>query len=185
MFLLKKYLLPKYNTIIFYILNKDMRFNDLKKLMDEPLPKKSLQRSKPYRPKMKEVKALFRLINREIFYNKLPTPKFVLGRLHDAIGMCSGTEGPVRKTKSYCTIYLADRYYCRQWFISTLAHEMVHQYQWDVFSNIRVKRGLTRHMSHGPTFYIWRKKLAKYNIALKQNVLKDKHWFNKQDVTQV
>ena len=185
MFLLKLYLLPKYNTIIFYKLNTDMRFRDLKKLMDEPLPGKSLQRSKPYRPKIKEVKALFRLINREIFYNRLPMPKFVLCRLYDAIGMCSGSEGPVRKTKSYCTIHLADRYYCRQWFISTLAHEMVHQYQWDVYSNIRVYRGLPRHMSHGPTFYIWRKKLAKYGIALKQNTLKDHHWFKKQDVTQV
>ena len=162
-----------------------MRFTDLKKLMDEPLPSKSEQRTKPYRPKIKEVKALFRLINREIFYNRLPMPKFELRRLKDCIGMCHGREGPVRKTKSHCTLYLSDRYYCQQWFISTLAHEMVHQYQWDVYSNIRVQRGLSRHMSHGPTFYIWRKKLAKYNIALKQNTLKDEHWFKHQDVTQV
>lgn len=162
-----------------------MRFRDLKKLMAEPLPSKTRQRAKPYRPKMREVKALFRLINREIFYNRLPMPKFVLGRLYDAIGMCSGKEGPIRKNKSYCTLYLVDRYYCRQWFISTLAHEMVHQYQWDVYSNILVKRGKPRHMSHGPTFYIWRKKLARYDIALKSTILKDKHWFDKQDVTQV
>jgi hypothetical protein len=179
------YLLPKYNSSIFNILNSFMRFLDLKKLMDEPLPSKSLQRSKPYRPKMREVKALFRLINREIFYNRLPMPLFEIRRLKDCIGMCYGREGPIRKTKSHCTLYLADRYYCRQWFISTLAHEMVHQYQWDVYSNILVKRGYHRHMSHGPTFYIWRKKLAKYNIALKSTVLKDKHWFTHQDVTQV
>jgi len=179
------YLLPEYNSSIFNIVNSFMRFLDLKKLMDEPLPSKSLQRTKPYRPKMKEVKALFRLINREIFYNRLPMPKFELKRLKDCIGICAGGEGPVRKTKSYCTIYLADRYYCRQWFISTLAHEMVHQYQWDVYSNILVKRGYPRHMSHGPTFYLWRKKLSKYNIALKSTTLKDKHWFHKQDVTQV
>jgi hypothetical protein len=179
------YLLPEYNSSIFNIVNSFMRFLDLKKLMDEPLPSKSLQRTKPYRPKMKEVRALFRLINREIFYNRLPMPKFELKRLKDCIGICAGSEGPVRKTKSYCTLYLADRYYCRQWFISTLAHEMVHQYQWDVYSNILVQRGYPRHMSHGPTFYIWRKKLAKYNIALKSTTLKDKHWFHKQDVTQV
>lgn len=162
-----------------------MRFLDLKKLMDEPLPSKSYQRTHPYRPKIKEVKALFRLINREIFYNRLPMPKFEIRRLKGAIGICAGREGPIRKTKSHCTLHLADRYYCRQWFISTLAHEMVHQYQWDVFSNMRVERGLPRHMSHGPTFYIWRKKLAKYNIALKQNTMKDKHWFKHQDVSQV
>lgn len=153
--------------------------------MNKPLPSKSEQRAKCYRPKMKEVKAVYRLINREVFYNKLPMPKFILRRLHDAIGVCSGAEGPIRKTKSYCTIYLADRYYCKQWFISTLAHEMVHQYQWDIYSNIRVKRGLTRHMSHGPSFYIWRNKLSKYGIALKSTVQKDKEWFLKQDTTQV
>jgi len=70
-------------------------------------------------------------------------------------------------------------------YISTLAHEMVHQYQWDIYSNIRVKRGLTRHMSHGPSFYIWRNKLSKYGIALKSTVQKDKEWFLKQDTTQV
>ena len=144
-----------------------MRFNDLKKLMDEPLPNKSLQRTKPYRPKIKEVKALFRLINREIFYNRLPMPKFVLCRLYDAIGMCSGGEGPIRKTKSYCTIHLADRYYCRQWFISTLAHEMVHQYQWDIDGVKREKEGKNRIMSHGPSFYAHREKLAKHGISLK------------------
>lgn len=161
-----------------------MLFRDLKALMDEPLPSKSDQRAKRYRPKMKEVKAIYRLINREVFYNQLPMPKLVLRRLHDALGMCIGHDGPIRKTKSHVSIHLTDRYYCRQWFVSTLAHEMVHQYQWDIYSNIRVKRGLPRHMSHGPSFYIWRKKLGKFGIALKANSLHEHHWFNKQDTRE-
>ena len=153
--------------------------------MDEPLPSKSLQRTMPYRPKIKEVKAVYRLINREIFYNRLPIPKFELRRLRGAVGICVGGYGPIRKTKSYCTIVLTDRYYCRQWMVATLAHEMVHQYQWDVYSNIRVKRGYPRLMSHGPSFYIWRKKLKKYGIALKANSIYEHQWFDKQDTTQV
>lgn len=162
-----------------------MRFNNLKALMEEPLPSKTDQRRKVYRPKIKEVKALYRLINRTIFYNALPMPKIVLRRLKDCVGICSGLEGPIRKTRSHTTIHLCDRWYCRQWLISTLAHEMVHQYQWDVYSNIRVKRGLPRHMGHGPSFYIWRNKLARHGIALKANSMQENHWFHKQDVTQV
>lgn len=151
--------------------------------MDEELPSKTDQRLKKYRPNIEEVKAIYRLINREVFYNKLPMPKFIVKRLYDAVGMCEGKDGPIRKTKSHCTIYLADRYYCRQWFISTLAHEMVHQYQWDVYSNIRVKKGNKRHMSHGPSFYIWRKKLSNFGIALAANALHEDKWFVTQDTS--
>jgi hypothetical protein len=160
-----------------------MQYRNLKTLMESDLPSKTAQRQKKFRPKEKEVKAYFRLINREIFHNRLPMPKFYIRRLHDAVGICEGKEGPVRKTKSHCIIHLVDRYYCIQWFLSTLAHEMVHQYQWDVYSNIRVKRGLPRHMSHGPSFYIWRKRLAKYGIALKANTLHEHKWFSTQDTS--
>jgi hypothetical protein len=152
--------------------------------MDEPLPSKTDQRAKKYRPTLKQTKAIYRLINREVFYGKLPMPKIVLRRLHNALGICEGKDGPIRKTKSHCTITLTDRYYCQHWFISTLAHEMVHQYQWDIYSNIRVKRGQPRHMSHGPSFYIWRRKLKKFGIGLKANSLHEHHWFTKQDTKE-
>lgn len=151
--------------------------------MDAELPSKTDQRLKKYRPKMKEVRAIYRLINREIFYNRLSMPKIVLRRLHDALGICIGSEGPIRRTKSHVTLHLADRYYCRQWFISTLAHEMVHQYQWDILSNIRVQRGMKRNMGHGPSFYIWRKRFAKYGIALKASALHEHKWFRTQDTS--
>ena len=152
--------------------------------MDTPLPSKTEQRAKEYRPTLKQTKAIYRLINREVFYDKLPMPKIVLRRLHNALGICEGKDGPIRKTKSHCKITLTDRYYCIQWFISTLAHEMVHQYQWDIYSNIRVKRGQPRHMSHGPSFYIWRRKLKKFGIGLKANSLHEHHWFTKQDTKE-
>lgn len=152
--------------------------------MDTPLPSKTEQRAKEYRPTLKQTKAIYRLINREVFYGKLPMPRIVIRRLHNALGICEGKDGPIRKTKSHCTITLTDRYYCIQWFISTLAHEMVHQYQWDIYSNIRVKRGQPRHMSHGPSFYIWRRKLKKFGVGLKANSLRENHWFTKQDTKE-
>ena len=47
-----------------------------------------------------------------------------------------------------------------------VAHEMVHQYQWDILSNDREDQGLPPIMSHGPSFFAWREPLAEYNIPL-------------------
>lgn len=159
-------------------------YRSLANLMTTELPSKTYQRQKGYRPNIKEIQAIYRLINREIFQDKLSMPEIKIRRLKDALGICEGREGPVRKSKSHCTIHLTSRYYCIQWCISTLAHEMVHQYQWDIYSNIRVKRGLPRHMSHGPSFYLWKKRLSQFGIALKANSLKESHWWNKQDTSE-
>ena len=116
--------------------------------------------------------------NDEHFDGTMLPPKFRRTRSND-YWACYENDPQERQG----TIYIN---YKSHWQMTAIFfHEMVHQYQWDVYSNIRVQRGLPRHMSHGPTFYIWRKKLAKYGIALKQNTLKDHHWFKKQDVTQV
>ena len=40
--------------------------------------------------------------------------------------------------------------------LETLAHEMVHQWEYLVYEN----------MTHGPKFFQWRDELAKYNIVL-------------------
>jgi len=47
-----------------------------------------------------------------------------------------------------------------------MAHEMVHQFQWDVLSNERQSQGLDPIMSHGPSFFAWREPLAEYDIPL-------------------
>ena len=48
----------------------------------------------------------------------------------------------------------------------TLAHEMVHQWQWEVLSPQRHEKGKPAIMSHGPSFYAWRKPLNEYLIPL-------------------
>lgn len=154
----------------------------LKELMDSPLPSLTFQRKMSYRTNVREVKALYRLINATIFNDRLVMPKiYVKPRLVEMWGQCYGVDIPFSNTKSRCVILLADRWYCRQWLIMTVAHEMVHQYQWDIHSKRRVRDGYPSLMSHGPSFYEWRDKLKKHGIPLK--VCNDyKKWFKTQQV---
>lgn len=154
----------------------------LKELMECELPKITYQKKLSYSTNIREVKALYRMINSAIFYDKLIMPKFeIKSRFRNCWGTCYGIDTAFSKNKSRCTIMLADRWFCRQWLITALAHEMVHQYQWDVYSQIRVKRGQESIMSHGPSFYIFRKKLKKHGIPLKESNDIEK-WFIVQDL---
>ena len=140
----------------------------LKELMSCDLPSLTFQRKVSYRAEIREVKALYRLINATIFNDRLVMPKLVIKpRLQGAWGECYGADTPFVNNKSRCIIYLSERWYCRQWLILTLAHEMVHQYQWDIISKRRNKEGLESIMSHGPTFFQWRDKFKKYGLPLK------------------
>ena len=73
-----------------------------------------------------------------------------------------------------------DKWFCRQWLITTLAHEMCHQYQWDIEGEKRLKEGKDRLMSHGPTFFQFRDKLKKHGISLK-NAHGQRRWFRHQN----
>jgi hypothetical protein len=84
-----------------------------------------------------------------------------------------------KKKSSQCKIRLSDKWYCKQWLINTLAHEMAHQYQWDVYSKTRHLEGKYPVMSHGPSFYTFRKQLAKYGLVLKRSSGM-KRWFRYQ-----
>ena len=83
--------------------------------------------------------------------------------------------------KSNCIIRLSDKWYCKQWLILTLAHEMCHQYQWDINSKIRMKYDLKPLMSHGPSFFIHKNKLARHGIPLKK-ALGTRRWFTYQNL---
>ena len=74
-----------------------------------------------------------------------------------------------------------DKWFCKQWMISTLAHEMCHQWQWDIISSARRKLGKEPIMSHGPTFYMFRERLADHGISLKRYHRRGK-WFKTQDL---
>ncbi len=143
---------------------------NLAELMREELPPIAYQKRLLYRTDRTEVEMLFKLINKAVFNNKLPMPEIeVVPRCRKYWGICFGGHDRIPGKKSLCKIRLMDKWFCRQWLITTLAHEMCHQYQWDIVGDKRIKEGKERLMSHGPSFYIYRDKLAKQGISLKRS----------------
>lgn len=146
--------------------------------MQKDLPTLSEQRAKPFRPTEGQARYYFRLLNLLIFGNRLSTPKITIRRLHGAWGQCQGNEN------LSCEIELTDRFYCRQWFLIVLAHEMCHQYQWEILGQQRIQQGRRPIMSHGPTFFIFRENLKRFGIPLKTAV-RTHRWFKLQDFSRV
>jgi hypothetical protein len=68
----------------------------------------------------------WRVINKAAFKNKLPYPEeIVIRKLRGAWGLCNG------KTRNdTCIITISSEITNRKLFIATVAHEMVHQWQW-------------------------------------------------------
>lgn len=158
--------------------------NQLRNLMAEDLPNRTSQKRLRYRTNHREVLALFKLINKEVFSNKLPTPKIeIMPNCRQYWGMCIAKSMILHEdhSKSNCVIRLMDKWYCRQWLITTLAHEMCHQYQWDILGYKRIKEGKNPLMSHGPSFFIYREKLEKHGIPLKK-ALGMRSWFKHQNM---
>lgn len=161
------------------------RSNELYNLMSKELPSTTYQRRLGYRTTRREVFGLFRLLNRDIFNDQLPMPQIeIMSNCRDYWGMCISTTEDYpdyRYDKSYCIIRLSDKWYCRQWLISMLAHEMCHQYQWDIEGRRRTKKNKLPIMSHGPSFFKWRNKLEKHGISLKTSY-STKLWFRHQNL---
>lgn len=157
------------------------RPNPIRKIMAVPLPSKTLQRRLPYRPKLEEVEYTYDVLNRYIFGNQLNKPPLHIGRLRDAWGVCHGLCNPIPGYKSLCEIKISDKWYCVQWMVVTLAHEMCHQYQWDIYGPERSEAGKNWLMSHGPSFLEHRNRLAEFGIPLK-TAHSRRRWFLYQDL---
>lgn len=156
--------------------------SELSKLMREPLPSIGYQKRLSYRTNQAEVIELYKIINQACFNNKLNMPEIeVTPRCRKYWGMCYGATTMPTKSKSHCKIRMMDKWYCRQWLITILAHEMCHQYQWDVEGLKRLYRGKEPIMSHGPSFFIFRDKLKKYGICLK-SAHSRRRWFLHQNL---
>lgn len=159
------------------------RPNPIRRIMDQPLPSITYQRRKSFRPELPDIIYAYNIINKYVFENTLVRPEISQGTIHKMWGYCqwNDTEQP---TGSYCTIRLMDKWFCPQWFMNTLAHEMVHQYQWDIDrfesgkDNIQFNSG-----GHGPTFYMWRDRFKFYNLNLKIS-FSQRRWFLNQDFTK-
>jgi hypothetical protein len=165
------------------VLNSYMYYESLtlKELMATPLPPISYQRKMVFRPTLAEAKYTYNLLNKQIFANKLRMPTLDIGpRRRKYWGMCVGSIDQF-SNGSFCTIKLMDKWYCRQWFITILAHEMAHQYQWDVNGPKRERTGKDWLMSHGPSFFEFRNRLAEHDIPLK-TAQRMRRWFKYQDL---
>jgi hypothetical protein len=106
----------------------------------------------------------YEVLNCYIFDNCLEPCPVNVRRTRGVWGMCDGrVENDEFRVHE---ITLTNKYPFRAMFVATLAHEMVHQFQWDVLSNERWEQGKEPVMSHGPSFFAWRPVLAEYNIPL-------------------
>jgi len=155
---------------------------NIAELMREELPPIAYQKRLCYRTNRDEVIGLYKMLNKTIFNNKLIMPEIeVMPRCRKYWGMCYGSLEMPTKTKSYCKIRVMDKWYCKQWLITVLAHEMCHQYQWDIQGMERLIRGKEPLMSHGPSFFVFKDKLKKHGISLKGAHSKRK-WFRYQNL---
>lgn len=162
------------------------RPNPIRKIMESELPSLTNQRKQLFRPRAKDVDYCYEILNRYIFDNKLTRPKITLTQMRGAWGECEGHDF-IQSTGSWCSIRISDKWYCPQWFLNTLAHEMVHQYQFDVYQweylEYTGKKMSVNSGWHGPSFFMWREQFQVYGLTLKISHCTDR-WFAYQDLAK-
>lgn len=162
------------------------RPNPIRAIMEQPLPSITYQRRKLFRPSYADIKYAYNIINKYVFDDQLIRPKITQRVLRKTWGFCAW-ENIQQRSGSWTNIHLMDKWYCPQWFMNTLAHEMVHQYQWDIYRwehleehgrEMRTDSG-----GHGPSFYMWNDRFEYYGLNLKRHH-RMKKWFKYQDFTR-
>ena len=161
------------------------RPNPIRYIMESPLPSITYQRRKSFRPTYSDINYAYNIINRYVFDNALKQPKIEQGTLRKAWGYCNWLDEERNGTS--CHIKLMDKWFCSQWFLNTLAHEMVHQYQWDIYRwehlDYYGRPMYEKSGAHGPSFYAWRDRFEHYGLNLKIS-FGQKRWFKHQDFTK-
>ena len=160
------------------------RPNPINRIMEAELPTKTYQRRKLYRPDPAEVVYAYNIINRHVFDGKLNRPDiYIKSHLRRIWGCCVWLDRR-QYTGSHCYIQLSDKYFCQQWFLNTLAHEMVHQWQWDIYrwdhEEYFDRKMYTSSGAHGPSFYAWKERFEHYGLHLKTSH-SQRRWFMHQD----
>ena len=105
-----------------------------------------------FRPTIADCREVFRSINKQVFNNELKMPSFRLVYSGAFWGECTGDLDDYSK----CKIKMNKSFLSKRLFVYTMAHEMVHQWEWLNYGD----------MTHGPKFFIWRNELAKFGIVL-------------------
>jgi len=105
-----------------------------------------------FRPTISDCREIWSNINRNVFNGELKMPSFRLVYTKAFWGECQGVIDDQTKVK----MKINKSFLSKRLFINTMAHEMVHQWEWLNNEN----------MTHGPQFFLWRNQLANYNITL-------------------
>jgi len=162
------------------------RPNPIRAIMATPLPSITYQRRKSFRPTDADIIYAYNIINRYVFDNQLRRPDIQQGTLRKAWGYCQWLDSEQDNGTSV-EIRLMDKWFCPQWFMQTLAHEMVHQYQWDIYRYEHMDyygRDINQSSgAHGPSFFAWRERFEFYDLTLKVS-FGQRRWFKFQDFTK-
>jgi hypothetical protein len=105
-----------------------------------------------FRPTIQDCREIWSNINRNVFNGELKMPSFRLVYTKAFWGECQGVINDQTRVK----MKINKSFLSKRLFINTMAHEMVHQWEWLNNEN----------MTHGPQFFLWRDQLANYNITL-------------------
>jgi len=105
-----------------------------------------------FRPTIQDCREIWSNINRNVFNGELKMPSFRLVYTKAFWGECQG----VLEDQTRVKMKINKSFLSKRLFINTMAHEMVHQWEWLNNEN----------MTHGPQFFLWRDQLANYNITL-------------------
>lgn len=162
------------------------RPNPIRKIMEQPLPSITYQRRKSFRPSYEDINYAYNIINRYVFDKQLIQPQITQSTLRKAWGWCNWLDEE-QDSGSWTNIRLMDKWFCPQWFMNTLAHEMVHQYQWDIYRWDQMEqlgRDIPHYSGgHGPSFYMWKDRFEHYGLTLKI-YFRQRKWFLNQDFTK-
>ena len=79
-----------------------------------------------FRPTIADCREVFRNINRNVFNNELKMPSFRLVYTKAFWGECEG----VLNDQTKCKMKINKSFLSKRLFINTMAHEMVHQWEW-------------------------------------------------------
>ena len=138
--------------------------------------KKALEKRKnikKFTPTVEQCQSWFRTLNTGVFHKRLTEPKFIVRRMLNDWGICvadwdnrkcrAGTFNqrliPYHVPISY-KIELHNKFPTWKDFIETLAHEMVHLYQMQVWKD--------PYSNHNEHFYSWRNYFKLHGLKLYQ-----------------
>lgn len=117
-------------------------------------------RKSPVRVTQEQVEAIYTSINNAVFGGVLVMPKIIVRdyKKRQIWGECEGWQRAHRWGPPYTKVIRIQRHFPNlKTLIKVVAHEMVHQYEWD-FYNV---------MTHGQTtFFAWEEKLRSKGIRL-------------------